>query len=511
MLTQDISFRSKLLIGGLLLTAIPLLIVSALVYYQNNKMMQTVLEESINTSKAGLSNTVKNLYAMCQMLPPGGNAEQEKKLRDYIMNLKIGTTGYVYVIDSKGKYIVSKDGKRDGEVVFDAKDADGRFFVQDIIKAATSVPEGGIGETRYPWINPGEKQARPKIAKVVYYKPLDWVIGAGSYEDEILATAYQLDKEGKMSSLRILLVQLVILLAAIIFSFVAGRSVAKALHQLTERLRRAADQILSSSEQVAEASQNLANMASEQAASLENTAVSLSEMSDQSQSVALSTQGADQLMKQNIENSAQSLKSLVEMTQGMTQIDADSADMLKIIKTIDDIAFQTNLLALNAAVEAARAGESGVGFAVVAEEVRNLAIRATQAAKDTGNKLEENIKQVRKTTQGIRGINDNFEEIVESATIMGEKILSITNACKDLSSNIRHVSETGHELEKVVQENAANSEETAAASEELASLAEEANAIVDDLKKFVEGGSRIKTERKPLMSKIGKPAALLAH
>jgi len=511
MLMQQSSFRSKLLTGGILLTAIPLLIVSALVYYQNNKMMKTVLEESTSSSKAGLTNTVKDLYAMCQMLPSGGSAEQEKKLHDYMMGLKIGTTGYVYIIDSKGKYILSKDGKRDGEVVIDAKDADGRFFVQDIVKAATGVPEGSVGESRYSWINPGEKQARIKIAKLIHYKPLDWIIGAGSYEDEILATAYQLDKEGKKSSLLILLVQLTILIAAIIFCFVAGRTVAKTLFHLTGRLRRAADQLLSSSNQVAEASQNLANMASEQAASLENTTVSLGEMSEQSQHVTMSTQGADQLMKQNIENSAQSLKSLVEMTQGMTQIDADSADMLKIIKTIDDIAFQTNLLALNAAVEAARAGESGVGFAVVAEEVRNLAIRATQAAKNTGDKLEENIKQVRKTTQGIKGINDNFEEIVESATIMGEKIVSITNACKELSTNIRQVTETSHELEQVVQANAANSEETAAASEELASLAEETNAIVEEMKVFVEGRSGTRTERKSVLHKIGKPAALLAH
>ena len=504
------SFRLKLVIGGIMLTAIPLLIVSGLVYFQNKQMMNTVLEESVKASKTDLTNIVKNLYAMCQMLPPGGNPEQEKKIRDYMMSLKIGETGYVYILDSKGKYILSKEGKRDGEVVWEAKDANGHYFVQEMVRQATSLQPGGVGESRYFWMNQGEKQSRPKISKLIYYQPMDWVIGAGSYEDEIMATALLLDDMGKSNSMFIAMVQMLIMITAIIMSFFVSRRVARTLNALTGRLRQAASQLLSASTQVAEASQNLANVSSEQAASLENTAVSLSEMANQSQNVSMSTEGAEQLMKKNIEKSGQSLKSLVEMTQGMTQIDADSSEMLKIIKTIDDIAFQTNLLALNAAVEAARAGEAGVGFAVVAEEVRNLAIRTTQAAKNTGDKLDENIKRVKQATQGIKGINDNFEDIVESATIMGEKINSITNACRDLNHNINQVTATSHDLEKVVQENAANSEETAAASEELASLVEEMNAIVDELNVFVEGDVEKAGNAKTMPKGISTPARALA-
>ena len=115
-----------------------------------------------------------------------------------------------------------------------------------------------------------------------------------------------------------------------------------------------------------------------------------------------------------------------DLARNMGQIEADSDKTGKIIKTIDEIAFQTNLLALNAAVEAARAGEAGAGFAVVAEEVRNLAMRAAEAAKSTQTLLEGTIKQVKISAAAVRAMSEDFEGIVESATVMGEKTAAIT-------------------------------------------------------------------------------------
>jgi methyl-accepting chemotaxis protein len=328
-----------------------------------------------------------------------------------------------------------------------------------------------------------------KLSLLAYYKPLDWVIGAGSYEEEILETATLLDRLGNKNTLLILSVQLLILVLAIFLCFLIARSVANTLTRLSDRLRSASEQLVSTAAQVAEASMNLAEGSSKQAAGLDDTNTALSKMATESASVAVLTDGADDLMKQNIEKSGQSLKSLVEMTQGMKQIEADSADMIKIIKTIDEIAFQTNLLALNAAVEAARAGEAGVGFAIVAGEVRNLAARATEAATNTREKLDSNVKRVQNNAHGIRQVNDHFEDIVESATVMGEKIFDITRASKELSSHIMQITETTGALDQIVRDNAADSEETAAASEELTALAEAMNGIVVELRRLVEGHS----------------------
>ena len=123
--------------------------------------------------------------------------------------------------------------------------------------------------------------------------------------------------------------------------------------------------------------------------------------------------------------------SLLLLTGKMSQIEQDSDQIRQIIKTIDEIAFQTNLLALNAAVEAARAGEVGAGFAVVADEVRSLAIRATEAAQNTQDLLNFTIKRVGESAMAIKEVNMDFEGVIESATIMGEKRLRLRLPAKN--------------------------------------------------------------------------------
>ena len=106
-----------------------------------------------------------------------------------MMEKRIGRTGYVYVLggsgENKGQYIVSYEGKRDGENIWNAKDYDGNLFIQSIIRKGTLLNSAELATERYPWRNEGEDEARFKIAKIAYYAPWDWVIGAGVYEDEI--------------------------------------------------------------------------------------------------------------------------------------------------------------------------------------------------------------------------------------------------------------------------------------------------------------------------------------
>lgn len=123
------------------------------------------------------------------MLYVGEKQENVPSLRKAILSTKIGRSGYVFVLGAtgqdRGRYIISKNGERDGEIIWDAKDASGRFFIREMIEKAVKLSRNEVAFSRYPWQNTGESQPRPKIAALTYFRPWDWVIGASAYEDEL--------------------------------------------------------------------------------------------------------------------------------------------------------------------------------------------------------------------------------------------------------------------------------------------------------------------------------------
>ena len=281
----------------------------------------------------------------------------------------------------------------------------------------------------------------------------------------------------------------VIFILAIVFGVLLTRSITKPLDRVITGLSGGARQVTSASGQVASASQQLAQGASEQASSLEETSASLEEMASMTNQNADNANMANVVAKQATELAGTGVESMKRMQEAIDRIKNSSSETAKIIKTIDEIAFQTNLLALNAAVEAARAGEAGKGFAVVAEEVRNLARRSAEAAKTTADLIEGSQKNADAGVQVTAEVAKNLSGIKENVGKVAALIAEIAAASKEQSQGIGQVTSAVSEMDKVVQQNAANAEESASAAEELSSQAEEVNTMVADLNAIVTGST----------------------
>ncbi|MFT3683787.1 MAG: methyl-accepting chemotaxis protein [Phycisphaerales bacterium] len=175
-------------------------------------------------------------------------------------------------------------------------------------------------------------------------------------------------------------------------------------------------------------------------------------------------------------------REMAQMTGAVNEIKQSSAEISKIIKVIDEIAFQTNLLALNAAVEAARAGEAGKGFAVVAEEVRNLAQRSAEAAKNTAGMIEESVKRSENGVQIASRVGTALEEINSATNKVNALLSEIASASSEQATGIGQINQGVGQLDQVTQQSAGNSEEVASSAEELSSQVASLNELVSRFK-----------------------------
>ncbi len=271
--------------------------------------------------------------------------------------------------------------------------------------------------------------------------------------------------------------------------FFFARSITNPINRIVEGLHEGADQVASASGQVSSYSQELAESSSEQAASLEETSSSLEEMATMTKQNADNAGQADNLTNGVNQVIGKATTSMGDLKSSMADISKASEETSKIIKTIDEIAFQTNLLALNAAVEAARAGEAGAGFAVVADEVRNLAIRAADAAKNTADLIKGTVKKIKGGSELVGTTNEGFIEVAQSAAKVSDLIQEINAASNEQAEGIEQVNKAVVEMDKVIQQNAANAEENASASEEMNAQADQMKGYVGELVAMVGGSA----------------------
>ena len=265
------------------------------------------------------------------------------------------------------------------------------------------------------------------------------------------------------------------------------RAVSGALGAISDSLEEGATQTASASGQLSAASQSLAEGCNEQGSSVAETSAALEEMSVMIRNTADNAEKAKSFANQARVAAQSGAQTMVDMNTAMHAIEASSAEVAKIVKNIDEIAFQTNILALNAAVEAARAGEAGAGFAVVADEVRSLAQRSAAAAKETAEKIEAAIANSQRGSVSCGKVGESLDEIVRKVAAVDSLVAEISTAAKEQSQGIQQVGTAMTQLDKVTQGNATNAQQSASAAEQLNSQAHTMQDTVAYLRSLVTG------------------------
>ncbi|MGE0086356.1 MAG: methyl-accepting chemotaxis protein [Desulfococcaceae bacterium] len=295
------------------------------------------------------------------------------------------------------------------------------------------------------------------------------------------------------SSVQMKLLMLSLGLITFIFSIAIAvfitRSITKPVKIIISGLNSSSVQLSSASAQISTASNTLAGTSSQQAASVEETASVMEEVASMTLANAENAGAANSLVKDAENIVSKSDESISQLTHSMQRILQASEDTSKIVKTINEIAFQTNLLALNAAIEAARAGEAGAGFSVVADEVRNLAIRAGDASLETADLIENTVTTAKGGAEQIAKSNESFSQVKDITVRIMALVDEIAVASNEQAKGISQVNEAVSSLESLSLQYAASAEESSSLCEILDGLVSQMQGFIKDLSAFAGDGS----------------------
>jgi methyl-accepting chemotaxis protein len=274
---------------------------------------------------------------------------------------------------------------------------------------------------------------------------------------------------------------------AVVTVVVMERQVAVPLREVARRLAEGAGQVSQSASQVSDSGASIADGASRQAASLEETSATSEQVSSMAQRSAADCRSTADLVTMSQHKFDSTAASLSQLVAAMDGIAASSRSVSKIIKIIDEIAFKTNILALNAAVEAARAGDAGMGFAVVAEEVRSLAHQCAQAARDSAGIIEASIRSSNEGKSRLDEVSDSIQGVIAESGKVRVLIDQINVASDEQMRGMMQIAKSISQMEQVTQATAATAQQSASSGRELTEQSTLLQEIVSSLVLVVEG------------------------
>jgi methyl-accepting chemotaxis protein len=436
----------------------------------------------------------------------------EKEYQDELLNelskVVVGKTGYIFITDQKGNYILSQKRQRDGENIWNSADATGNKFIQEMITKAGDLADTSYNIHYYQWLNKGEAESRLKITGVAYFRQWDWVIGVSAYQDEFLDAVKNIQR----STLYICLIS-IILGAALAYIFAmymannfkklaskmgivangdltvvsennSGRNeiaeMSASFGSMLENLKRLVQEIYSNSNTTAATAGQLSASTEEINSTTEQISLSVDEIAKGSLSLSHSAAETKEQTDELI-NSIKTISSLAASSvQKASEVNAmakqgsisakianekmvaiknnvnssgksieelveKSKQINRVIEVITKMSNKTDLLALNAAIEAARAGEAGKGFGVVAGEIRKLAEESQKSA----SQIDKMINEVVTTVENVVTIMQTSSQEVEASTgIVNEALLALDHISQNVLELTSHIEMISNDTEQ---------------------------------------------------------------
>ena len=534
---NKLSFRAKILamLGAALLALVAMATMSLL---QERQLIVEARKETLTTAVQTAHSIVMAYKSAADAgTLPVQDAQKAAKeaLRMSRFGGADGKTEYFYIwtLDSVGVMHPIKPEWEGKDMAGQLKDGTGNDLLKQISDALRQSKDGKAFVAAM-FMRPGSEGLVPKLQYAIRIDGWNWMVGSGLYTDDIDAAVRRaLFKD-------VLIVALVTLLVAGV-GFAVFRSVVRqiggepvqaievmsevaqgnlevsipaapagsvidglshmvaSLRKMVIEVRSASDSIATAASEIAQGNNDLAHRTEDTAGNLQATSSSMNEISSTVQQTSDATQTANQLAASAAQVAARGGEVVAQVVSTMEDIHASSGKISDIIGVIDGIAFQTNILALNAAVEAARAGEQGRGFAVVAGEVRTLAQRSAQAAKEIKVLINDSVDKVRSGTALVDSAGTTMTEIVGSVQRVSDIIDEVRAATHEQSQGIAQVSTAVHQLDQMTQQNSALVEESTAAAD---SLREQALRLTEVVALFRVSGSTAHAAPR------GTPAAL---